>query len=33
MPTYETGDYIKVEFPDEATGIARVDVGASPPLR
>jgi hypothetical protein len=22
MPTYETGDYIKVEFPDEATGIA-----------
>jgi len=21
MPTYERGDYIKVEFPDEATGI------------
>jgi hypothetical protein len=21
MPTYEHGDYVKVEFPDEATGI------------
>jgi hypothetical protein len=21
MPTYERGDYVKVEFPDEATGI------------
>lgn len=21
MPTYERGDYIKVEFPDEATGV------------
>ncbi len=21
MPTYEKGDFIKVEFPDEATGI------------
>ena len=21
MPTYEPGDYVKVEFPDEATGI------------
>jgi hypothetical protein len=21
MPTYEQGDYIKVEFPDEATGV------------
>ena len=21
MPTYEQGDYIKVEFPDEVTGI------------
>ena len=21
MPTYEQGDYVKVEFPDEATGI------------
>ena len=21
MPTYECGDYIKVEFPDDATGI------------
>jgi hypothetical protein len=21
MPTYEPGDYIKVEFPDETTGI------------
>jgi hypothetical protein len=22
MPKYEAGDYIKVEFPDEATGVA-----------
>ncbi len=22
MPKYESGDYIKVEFPDETTGIA-----------
>lgn len=22
MPTYEKGDYVKVEFPDEATGVA-----------
>jgi len=22
MPTYEPGDFIKVEFPDEATGVA-----------
>ena len=21
VPTYERGDYVKVEFPDEATGI------------
>lgn len=21
MPTYEKGDYIKVEFPDETTGV------------
>jgi hypothetical protein len=21
MPTYERGDYVKVEFPDEATGV------------
>ena len=21
MPTYKPGDYIKVEFPDEATGV------------
>lgn len=21
MPTYEPGDYVKVEFPDEATGV------------
>ena len=21
MPTYDRGDYVKVEFPDEATGI------------
>ena len=21
MPTYERGDYVKVEFPDEGTGI------------
>jgi len=21
MPTYERGDYIKVEFPDEITGV------------
>lgn len=22
MPTYERGDYVKVEFPDETTGIS-----------
>jgi hypothetical protein len=22
LPTYEKGDYVKVEFPDEATGVA-----------
>jgi hypothetical protein len=21
LPTYERGDYVKVEFPDEATGV------------
>jgi hypothetical protein len=22
MPTYERGDYVKIEFPDEITGIS-----------
>lgn len=28
MSTYERGDYIKVEFRDEATGVGEWDVGA-----
>ena len=31
MPTYERGDYVKVEFPDETTGIGEMDVGPPAP--
>ena len=32
MPTYQQGDYVKVEFPDEATGMGNGSGSASNPV-